>query len=149
MVGVSLGVVMPWLVFNTMGLNSVAVTMVMGGTTALICALGLQPQLRTALITSGVTFVGYGALTDWYIPNRWIDYLMGCGLALLVCLLVRPLSALRRFRQLAEAGDAMSSELTALLPSALEEARALGQERHFRALVAALPLRPADPSPGP
>jgi len=51
-----------------------------------------------------VTFVGYGPLSDWYIPNRWIDYLIGCLLALMVCLLVRPLSALRGFRELAKAG---------------------------------------------
>jgi hypothetical protein len=41
----------------------------MGGTAALIMALGLQPHLRTALISSGVTFAGYQALTDWYIPH--------------------------------------------------------------------------------
>ena len=105
MVGVSLGVLMPWLVFNTMEIQSVAVILVMGGTTALVLALNLAPQLRTALISSAVTFVGYGSLTDWYIPNRWIDYLMGCLLALIVCLVVRPLSALRRFRQLAAAGE--------------------------------------------
>ncbi|MEI6110419.1 MAG: FUSC family protein [Cyanobium sp. ELA712] len=146
MVGVSLGVLMPWLVFNTMGIQSVAVMLVMGGTTALIVALGLIPQLRTALISSGVTFVGYGALTDWYIPNRWIDYLMGCLLALIVCLVVRPLSALSRFRQLALAGEGMTAELSSLLPSALEEARALGQEPELRELIAALSLRPEDPS---
>jgi uncharacterized membrane protein YgaE (UPF0421/DUF939 family) len=146
-VGVSLGVLMPWLVFNTMGVQSVAVILVMGGTTALIVALGLIPQLRTALVSSGVTFVGYGALTDWYIPNRWIDYLMGCLLALIVCLVVRPLSALSRFRQLALAGEGMTAELSSLLPSALEEARALGQERELRELVAALSIRPEDPSP--
>ena len=148
MVGVSLGVVLPWLVINTLGVNAVAVTLVMGGTTALVGALHLLPQLRTALITSGVTFVGYGALSDWYIPNRWLDYLMGCGLALLVCVLVRPLSALRRFRQLAEGAEGMTPELSALLPSALEEARALGQEPQFRAQLEALRLKPADPSPG-
>ena len=147
MVGVSLGVLMPWLVFNTMGIQSVAVMLVMGGTTALIVALGLIPQLRTALISSGVTFVGYGALTDWYIPNRWIDYLMGCLLALIVCLVVRPLSALSRFHQLALAGEGMTAELCSLLPSALEEARALGQESELRKLIAALPIRPEDPSP--
>ncbi len=146
MVGVSLGVLMPWLVFNTMGIQSVAVMLVMGGTTALIVALGLIPQLRTALISSGVTFVGYGALTDWYIPNRWIDYLMGCLLALIVCLVVRPLSALSRFHQLALAGEGMTAELCSLLPSALEEARALGQESELRKLIAALPIRPEDPS---
>jgi len=142
MVGVSLGVLMPWLVFNTLGVNSVAVALVMGGTTALILALGLVPHLRTALISSGVTFVGYGALTDWYVPSRWIDYLMGCALALLVCLLVRPVSALRRFRQLAAASPqhsgGLSPELQVLVPSALEEARVLGQEREFRQLLAQL-----------
>jgi len=148
MVGVSLGVLMPWLVFNTIGLQSVAVVLVMGGTTALVLALNLAPQLRTALISSGVTFVGYGPLSDWYIPNRWIDYLIGCLLALFVCLLVRPLSALRRFRELAMAGGEMSAELNALLPSALEEARLLGQEKELRAFMARLSFRPEDPSPG-
>ena len=142
MVGVSLGVLMPWLVFNTMGVNSVAVALVMGGTTALVLAFGLDSHLRTALISSGVTFVGYGVLTDWYIPSRWLDYLMGSALALLVCLLVRPVSALRRFRQLAAEGPApeggLSPELAKLLPSALEEARVLGQERDFRRLLAQL-----------
>ncbi len=142
MVGVSLGVLMPWLVFNTMGVNSVAVAMVMAGTTALILAFGLDSHLRTALISSGVTFVGYGVLTDWYIPSRWLDYLMGSALALLVCLLVRPVSALRRFRQLAAEDPApaggLSPELAKLLPSALEEARVLGQERNFRRLLAKL-----------
>jgi uncharacterized membrane protein YgaE (UPF0421/DUF939 family) len=148
MVGVSLGVLMPWLVFNTMGIQSVAVILVMGGTTALVLALNLAPQLRTALISSGVTFVGYGSLTDWYIPNRWIDYLIGCLLALIVCLVVRPLSALRRFRQLAGAGGGMTAELNALLPSALEEARLLGQEADLRAFIASLSFRPEDPAPG-
>jgi hypothetical protein len=133
---------MPWLVFNTIGLNSVAVALVMGGTTALVLAVGLDSHLRTALISSGVTFVGYGVLADWYIPTRWIDYLMGSALALLVCLLVRPVSALRRFRQLADEGPypagGLSPELAKLLPSAIEEARVLGQEREFRRLVAAL-----------
>ncbi len=142
MVGVSLGVLMPWLVFNTMGVNSVAVALVMAGTTALVLAFGLEAHLRTALISSGVTFVGYGALTDWYVPSRWIDYLMGSALALLVCLLVRPVSALRRFRQLADIDPplaaGLSPELARLLPSALEEARVLGQEREFRQLLARL-----------
>ncbi len=87
MIGVSLGVLMPWLVFNTLGVNSVAIGLVMGGTTALMQGLGLRANLRTALISSGVTFAGYGALTDWYVPTRWIDYLMGCGLALTVSML--------------------------------------------------------------
>ncbi len=142
MVGVSLGVLMPWLVFNTLGVNSVAVALVMGGTTALVLAFGLEAHLRTALISSGVTFVGYGALTDWYVPSRWIDYLLGSALALLVCLLVRPVSALRRFRQLADTDRTLtadlSPELARLLPSALEEARVLGQEREFRQLLARL-----------
>ena len=142
MVGVSLGVLMPWLVFNTLGVNSVAVALVMGGTTALVLAFGLEAHLRTALISSGVTFVGYGALTDWYIPSRWIDYLLGSGLALLVCLLLRPVSALRNFRRLAATSPqlvgGLSPELTRLLPSALEEARVLGQEREFRQLLTQL-----------
>lgn len=133
MVGVSLGVLMPLLVFNTQPIDALSVALVMGGTTALLLALRLQPHLSTALISSGVTFVGYGALAQWYVPHRWIDYLLGCALALLVCLLVRPISALKRFRQLADGADAMTPELSALLPSALEEARLLGQERPFRA----------------
>jgi len=145
MVGVSLGVLMPWLVFNTMGLQSVAVVLVMGGTTGLVLALNLAPQLRTALISSDVTFVGYGPLTDWYIPNCWIDYLIGCLLALIICLVVRPLSALRRFRELAKAGGEMNAELNALLPSALEEARLLGQEKEWRAFIASMSFSPEDP----
>ncbi|MEB3361913.1 MAG: FUSC family protein, partial [Synechococcaceae cyanobacterium] len=135
MVGVSLGVLMPMLVFDTFSINALSVALVMGGTTALIAAVGLQPQLRTALISSGVTYVGYGALTDWYVPHRWLDYLLGSGLALLVCLLVKPFSALQRFRQLARSGDGLTAPLRALLPSALEEARVLGQEREFQDLL--------------
>ena len=141
MVGVSLGVLMPWLVFNTLGVDPVTVAIVMGGTTALLLLLGLEPHLRTALISSGVTFVGYGVLTDWYVPSRWLDYLMGSGLALLVCLLVRPVSALRRFRALAQASlanpcpEGLTPALAALLPSALEEARVLGQEPDIRRLL--------------
>lgn len=138
MVGVSLGVLMPWVVFNTMGTGSVSVALVMGGTTALTLGLGLEPHLRTALISSGVTFVGYGVLTDWYVPTRWIDYLLGCGLALLVCLLVRPVSAMRRFRELEALSVGMTPELEALLPSALEEARMLGQESRLQARIEAL-----------
>lgn len=142
MLGVSLGVLLPWLVFNSFGSGSGAVTvaLVMGGTAALMVALGQIDHLRTALISSGVTFVGYGALTGWYIPHRWLDYLLGCGLALLACAAVRPLSALGRFRELAgslPAGSwpqgSLPTQLTALLPSALEEARLLGLERSFRA----------------
>ena len=101
MVGVTLGIVMPWLVFNIFGVSSVSLALVMGGTAALLPLVGLQAHLRTALISSGVTFAGYQALADWYIPTRWIDYLLGCGLALLVCLLFSPTSALQRFRLLA------------------------------------------------
>jgi len=137
MVGVSLGVLMPWLVFNCFGSGSGAVTvaLVMGGTAALMLALGQVDHLRTALISSGVTFVGYGALSGWYIPHRWLDYLLGCGLALLACAAVRPFSALARFRQLAAdlPVGPLPPQLTALLPSALEEARMLGLERQFQA----------------
>jgi uncharacterized membrane protein YgaE (UPF0421/DUF939 family) len=135
MVGVSLGVLMPLLVFATFPIHALSVAAVMAGTTALIVGLGLQPHLRTALISSGVTYVGYGALTDWYVPHRWLDYLLGSGLALLVCLLVRPYSALLRFRRLARAGEGLTESLQALLPSALEEARVLGQESEFRELL--------------
>ena len=142
MVGVSLGVLMPWLVFNLFGVSSVSLALVMGGTAALLPALGLGAHLRTALISSGVTFAGYQALTDWYIPSRWIDYLMGCGLALLVCLLFQPTSALRRFQHLAEevlrSGQPASGELLALLPSAREEARWLGQGPRVEALLASV-----------
>ncbi len=145
MIGVSLGVLMPWVVFNTIGTGSISVALVMGGTTALLLGLGLEDHLRTALISSGVTFVGYGVLTDWYVPTRWIDYLMGCGLALLVCLLVRPVSALRRFRRLVVEGGAISPELETVLPSAQEEARLLGIESQFLAQLAL--LRQTTPRP--
>lgn len=148
MVGVSLGVLMPLLVFNTMEISSVAVALVMGGTTALIAGFGLLPHLRTALISSAVTFVGYGALSQWYIPHRWLDYLLGCGLALLVCLLVRPFSALKRFWTLAAESAGMTAELRRLLPSALEEARLVGQQRLLREQLARLEQRQA-PEPGP
>ena len=143
MVGVSLGVLMPALVFNTMEISSVSVALVMGGTTALMLALRLESNLRTALISSGVTFVGYGALTQWYIPNRWLDYLMGCALALLVCLLVRPLSALARFQVLAGELGHFDARLRALLPSATEEARLLGRQRELQQLLQRLESGPA------
>ena len=128
MVGVSLGVLMPLLVFNTIGLNSVGVALAMGGTAALVAALNLGPYLRTALISSGVAFAGYGPLVAWYIPNRWIDYLLGSGLALLSGVLLFPQSALRRYRLLLERGDPGSSELLSrLYPAAREEAAWLGQ----------------------
>ncbi|MFM7169988.1 MAG: FUSC family protein, partial [Cyanobium sp.] len=151
MVGVSLGIVMPWLVFNIFGVSSVSLALVMGGTAALLPALGLGAHLRTALISSGVTFAGYQALTDWYIPTRWIDYLMGCGLALLVCVLFQPTSALRRFQALAEearqGGKPASGELLALLPSAREEALWLGQGPRFEALAASLRSGAVPPAP--
>ncbi len=127
--GVSLGVLMPMLVFNSFGLSPLAVALVMGGTAALVIALRLDAYLRTALISSGVSFVGYGPLVGWYIPNRWIDYLMGCTLVLLVGLLIAPDSALRRYRQLLErpASPARATQLTTLYPEALEEARWLAQ----------------------
>lgn len=148
MVGVTLGIVMPWLVFNIFGVSSVSLALVMGGTAALLPLVGLQAHLRTALISSGVTFAGYQALADWYIPTRWIDYLLGCGLALLVCLLFSPTSALQRFRLLAaearREGRGLEGELLRLLPSAREEALWLGQRLEFEALVAGLA-----PSPNP
>ncbi|MEY3749782.1 MAG: hypothetical protein RLZZ186_201 [Cyanobacteriota bacterium] len=128
MVGVSLGILMPLLVFNTVGINEVAVGLVMGGTAALMTGLNRQSYLRTALISSGVAFIGYGPLVAWYIPNRWIDYLMGCGLALAVGLLLFPNSALRRFNQLTAGASnpSVAGELKRLLPAATEEARWLG-----------------------
>ena len=134
--GVSLGVLMPLLVFNSFGLSPLAVALVMGGTAALVIALRLDPYLRTALISSGVSFVGYGPLVGWYIPNRWIDYLMGCTLVLLVGLLVAPDSALRRYRQLLDLpeSNARAQQLQTLYPEALEEAYWLAQ-----------PLAPPEP----
>ncbi|MFM8673451.1 MAG: FUSC family protein [Vulcanococcus sp.] len=131
MVGVSLGVLMPLLVFNTLGLSTVSVGLVMGGTAALVVALNQQSSLRTALISSGVAFIGYGPLVAWYIPHRWIDYLMGCGLALAVGLLLFPSSALRRFNALSSAEEQPNrlTQLQALLPAASEEARWLGLPR--------------------
>jgi uncharacterized membrane protein YgaE (UPF0421/DUF939 family) len=128
MAGVSLGVLMPLLVFNTLGISEVSIGMVMAGTTMLVAALNCRSHLCTALISSGVAFVGYGPLVAWYIPNRWIDYLMGCALALLVGVLLFPQSALRRFNQLSASTDPWlaRSELEALLPAASEEARWLG-----------------------
>ena len=100
----------------------------MGGTAALVAALNRRSYLRTALISSGVAFIGYGPLVDWYIPNRWIDYLMGCGLALIVGLLFFPNSALRRFNALTASTRSPEQRrvLESLLPAASEEARWLG-----------------------
>ena len=127
MVGVSVGILMPLLVFTTLGLEPVATALVMGGTAALVVALGLPSYQRTALISSAVAFVGYGPLVAWYIPNRWLDYLMGCGLALAAGLLLSPNSALRRYRQLAASPDLNHQELQRLEAEAREEARWLGQ----------------------
>ena len=126
MVGVSLGILMPLLVFNTLGTGALQNGLVMGGTAALVMALNKASYLRTALISSGVAFVGYGPLVAWYIPNRWIDYLMGCGLAVAVGLLLFPNSALRRYNQLRADPAASSEQLQRLLPAAREEARWLG-----------------------
>lgn len=126
MVGVSLGILMPLLVFNCLGMSELSTGLVMGGTAALVTALRCEQHLRTALISSGVAFIGYGPLVAWYIPNRWIDYLMGCGLALMVGLLLFPSSALRRFNALRDDPEASPAELGALLPAAQEEARWLG-----------------------
>ena len=128
MVGVSLGVLMPLLVFNTIGLSELSIGLVMGGTAALVTALNHQSYLRTALISSGVAFIGYGPLVAWYIPHRWIDYLLGCALALAVGLFLFPNSALRRFNQLslAAGNPTVQPQLQALQPAAAEEARWLG-----------------------
>ncbi len=128
MVGVSLGVLMPLLVFNTIGLSELSIGLVMGGTAALLAALNRRNYLRTALISSGVAFIGYGPLVAWYIPHRWIDYLMGSALALAVGVFLFPNSALRRFNQLTagEHNPSVASELQVLLPAATEEARWLG-----------------------
>ena len=55
--------------------------------------------------------------------------------ALLVCLLVRPFSALGRFQALAREARGLDASLRALLPSALEEARLVGQQRQLQQLV--------------
>ncbi len=127
MVGVTAGILMPLLVFNTIGLNEVSTGLVMGGTASLMVAINRQEVLRTALISSGVAFVGYGPLVAWYIPHRWIDYLMGCGLALAAGLLFRPTSALSQYRALLRTGGASAEALERLYPAALEEAHWLGQ----------------------
>jgi uncharacterized membrane protein YccC len=129
MAGVSLGVLMPLLVFNCLGISDLSIGLVMAGTAALVTALQRPNYLRTALISSGVAFVGYGPLVAWYIPHRWVDYLMGCALALSIGVLLFPQSALRRFNRLSAevVSDPMArAELQALLPAASEEARWLG-----------------------
>jgi len=126
MIGVSLGILMPLLVFNSFGLGSLQTGLVMGGTAALVLAMNRIDHLRTALISSGVAFVGYGPLVAWYIPHRWLDYLLGCALALAIGLLLFPNSALRRYRQLQASGDASPQSLARLLPAAREEAHWLG-----------------------
>lgn len=127
MVGVSLGVLMPLVVFNSFGIGSLQTGLVMGGTAALVLGLQGSDHLRTALISSGVAFIGYGPLVAWYIPHRWLDYLLGCGLALAIGLLLYPSSALRRYQQLRADPQASPQELARLLPAAREEARWLGR----------------------
>ena len=126
LVGVSLGILMPLLVFNSIGISSLANGLVLGGTAALMVALGRTDHLRTALISSGVAFVGYGPLVAWYIPHRWFDYALGCVLALAIGLVVFPNSALRRYQQLKQKPDSSAAELLRILPAAREEARWLG-----------------------
>jgi len=127
MIGVSLGILMPLLVFNTMEMGTLQTGVVMGGTAALVLALGAGAHLRTALISSGVSFIGYGPLVVWYVPNRWLDYLMGCGLALAAGLLLFPDSALRRYARLSADPVGNAEALARLLPAAREEASWLGR----------------------
>lgn len=89
-IGVTLGIAMPLLVFNSFGLSALSTALVLGGTAALVTALDLEPYLRTALISSAIAFSGYGPLVAWYIPNRWLDYLMGSLLALAAALWLPP-----------------------------------------------------------
>lgn len=126
LVGVSLGILMPLLVFNSIGISSLANGLVLGGTAALMVALGRTDHLRTALISSGVAFVGYGPLVAWYIPHRWFDYALGCVLALAIGLVVFPNSALRRYQQLKQKPNSSAADLLRILPAAREEARWLG-----------------------
>jgi hypothetical protein len=126
LMGVSLGILMPLLVFNSIGISSLANGLVLGGTAALVVALGRTDHLRTALISSGVAFVGYGPLVAWYIPHRWFDYALGCGLALAIGLVVFPNSSLRRYQQLQQNPDSSAADLLRILPAAREEARWLG-----------------------
>lgn len=128
MLGVSLGVLMPLLVFNTIGINSVGTALAMGGSAALVSVLNQGPYLRTALISTGVAFAGYGPLIAWYIPNRWTAYLLGSSVALLSGLLLFPNSALSRYRALLDNNGPKSKELLQkLYPEAREEAVWLGQ----------------------
>ena len=126
LVGVSLGILMPLLVFSSIGISSLANGLVLGGTAALMVALGRTDHLRTALISSGVAFVGYGPLVAWYIPHRWFDYALGCVLALAIGLVVFPNSALRRYQQLKQKPNSSAADLLRILPAAREEARWLG-----------------------
>jgi uncharacterized membrane protein YgaE (UPF0421/DUF939 family) len=127
MVGVSLGVLMPLLVFDSFGLSPLSTAVVMGGTAALVVALQGEAYLRTALISSGVAFVGYGPLVAWYIPHRWLDYLLGSALAVAAGLLFRPTSALQQYRALLRRSPVAQDAARRLYPAALEEARWTGQ----------------------
>ena len=126
MVGVSLGILMPLLVFNTIGGGSFSNGLVMGGTAALAMALNQTPHLGTALISSGVAFIGYGPLVAWYIPNRWIGYSLGCALSVVIAILIFPSSSLKRYNELKALPDTTPEQLLELLPGAREEARLLG-----------------------
>lgn len=153
-IGVSIGVLMPWLVFNTFDLSVVSLGLAMAGTTALCSLLGQQTHLRTALISSGVTFAGYGPLLNWYIPNRWLDYSLGSALALLTSLVLAPDWALPRLlahvRQLRAAlrlpiePDSLEAQwrhLQAIASDAREEARWLGRRRQLQRLLSRLEQR--------
>lgn len=124
--GVSLGILMPLLVFNTIGGGSFSNGLVMGGTAALVMALNQAPYLQTALISSGVAFIGYGPLVSWYIPNRWVDYSLGSGLALIIAILIFPRSSLKQYNKLKDLPNTTPEQLLKLLPGAKEEAWFLG-----------------------
>jgi uncharacterized membrane protein YccC len=127
--GVSLGIATPFLVFNGFGLNSFTIPLVMGTTTLLVCALGLQVHLRTALISSAVAFIGYGPLVDWYIPNRWLDYFAGSLLALLASLAITPRWVLPHYRSLLSGlrNEEQERQRRSLKPLADAESLLLGQ----------------------
>jgi hypothetical protein len=96
--------------------------LVLGGIAALVVALGRTDHLRTALISSGVAFVGYGPLMAWYIPHRWFDYALGCGLAWLF-FPTPPCGAISSSSKIC---NNSAADLLQIFPAVLEEALWLG-----------------------